>query len=295
MSDFPQLNQNVEEFNDSEITDMSLRDCAEIDEKQYRSLNEKQKAIVDNVLQLISNEIIEPQTTQSTYDNCMYINGIGGSGKTFIYSTLYYLLKAKNICMMSMAFTGIASILLPKGKTVHKTFHLPVPLHSDSTSNLKMQSKDAQNIKNAKLIVWDEALMAPRYALEIIDMTLKELMNNELPFGGKIIILGGDDRQLLPVLPSATRNEIINISLKSSHLWKYFRKFTLSQNMRIEPDEIEFCQFVKDIGDGLLNDENNNVEVPVECIAPEASNIVDEIYGEIIRKKNSMNWPVAQF
>lgn len=37
-----------------------------------------------------------------------------------------------------MAFTGIAAILLPAGKTVHKTFRLPVSLFADSSSAIKI-------------------------------------------------------------------------------------------------------------------------------------------------------------
>ncbi|KAG8174760.1 hypothetical protein JTE90_026660 [Oedothorax gibbosus] len=42
--------------------------------------------------------------------------------------------------------------------------------------------------------------MIPRKALEIIDRTLKNVMNNSLPFGGKTFILGGDFKQVLPVV-----------------------------------------------------------------------------------------------
>ena len=57
-----------------------------------------------------------------------------------------------------MAFTDIAAILLPHGKTVHKTFGMPVPLFSDSVSNIKNQSKDAQYLKKVDVFIWDEAL-----------------------------------------------------------------------------------------------------------------------------------------
>ena len=38
-----------------------------------------------------------------------------------------------------MAFTGIAATLLPKGMTVHKVLGFPVPLLSDSSSNIAMK------------------------------------------------------------------------------------------------------------------------------------------------------------
>ena len=70
-----------------------------------------------------------------------FIEGPGGSGKTFVYSTIYHLLKSEKKEVCSMAYTGIAAILLPGGKTVHKTFGIPVPTYSDSTSNIKVQQR----------------------------------------------------------------------------------------------------------------------------------------------------------
>ncbi|XP_011858924.1 PREDICTED: uncharacterized protein LOC105556440 [Vollenhovia emeryi] len=81
------------------------------------------------------------------------------------------------------------AMLLPAGKTVHKTFGLPVPLFADSPSNIKIQSKEAQYLKETDIFIWDEAPMAPRYALEIMDRTLRDIMNNDLPFSGKIVRL----------------------------------------------------------------------------------------------------------
>jgi len=42
-----------------------------------------------------------------------------------------------------MAFTDIAATLLLAGKTIHKTFGLPVLLFADSSSIIKIQSKEA--------------------------------------------------------------------------------------------------------------------------------------------------------
>ena len=69
-----------------------------------------------------------------------FIDGPGGSGKTFLYKTLiyYYLSEGKNI--ISMAWTGIAFILLPKGMTTHRTFRLPLHLDSIDNSFLKLES-----------------------------------------------------------------------------------------------------------------------------------------------------------
>ncbi len=56
-------------------------------------------------------------------------------------------------------------------------------------------------LKLAAIIIWDEAPMMSRYAMEALDRTLRKLMHNDLSFGGKIIVFGGDFRQVLPVIP----------------------------------------------------------------------------------------------
>ncbi|GKG56476.1 ATP-dependent DNA helicase PIF1-like protein, partial [Tanacetum coccineum] len=51
----------------------------------------------------------------------------------------------------------------------------------------------------AKLIIWDEASMAKRQAGEAVDQTMQDITGVKLPFGGKIMVLGVDFRQALPV------------------------------------------------------------------------------------------------
>jgi len=176
LADFPQMEQLIE--NNEEENYITLEEAMEIGTKQYKQLNEKQKEIVDTLLDKLNNA--------NNHNNCFYIDGPGGSGKTFIYTTIYHLARIRNKCVCTMAFTGIAATLLPTGKTVHKTFGLPVPLFADSSSAIKIQSKEAQYLKEIDIYIWDEAPMAPRYALEIMDRTLRDIMNNDFPFGGKL-------------------------------------------------------------------------------------------------------------
>ena len=126
--------------------------------------------------------------------------------------------------------------------------------------------------------------MAPKYAMEVVDRTLRDIMDNGSPFGGKIIVLGGDFRQLLSVKNRTTWGEIVDLSIKFSSLWRHFNKFSLSHNMRILPKEANFAKFLLDISDGVLNDDNNNFIIPDHCLAIADSDIV-EIYGNSIREK----------
>jgi ATP-dependent DNA helicase PIF1 len=90
---------------------------------------------------------------------------------------------------MAMAFTGVAAILLEDGKTLHTSFRLP--LNMDDSSSCKLSREERLKVKNTHIIICDEAPMAPVQALKMINATLKDIMQNNEPFGGKIIILAG--------------------------------------------------------------------------------------------------------
>ncbi|XP_058805595.1 uncharacterized protein LOC131672409 [Phymastichus coffea] len=285
LSNFPAMNQTV-------ITHLLVESCdqlsqthlADIGEQQYNLLNEQQKEIVDVILDLAT-----ATNDKVNNNNCLYIDGPGGSGKTFIYTTIYNLLCSKNIKVTSMAFTGIAAILLPKGKTVHKTFGLPVPMYSDSSSSITAQSKEGLLLKETRVFIWDEAPMAPRYALEIVNRTLKDVMNNDLPFGGKVMVLGGDFRQLLPIRLHGTRSETLNLSIKYSELWRHFIKYNLTTNMRVLPHEVDFAKFLILVGDGTLNDQHDNLTLPDHCILDINNDVVQTVFGKLILEKKFDN------
>ena len=46
--------------------------------------------------------------------------------------------------------------------------------------------------------------------------------------------------------------------------------------MRVLPNEVEFAQFLLDVGDGILNDQYDNLQVPVRCLAAADRDIVED-------------------
>ena len=90
----------------------------------------------------------------------------------------------------------------------------------------------AENIRHAKMLIFDEATMAPHNAIACINRLLQQIMRNNNPFGGKIIILGGDFRQTLPVVPHGSRSAITKASIKFNNLWNYFNILKLTSHVR---------------------------------------------------------------
>ncbi|KAK8933828.1 hypothetical protein KSP39_PZI015390 [Platanthera zijinensis] len=91
--------------------------------------------------------------------------------------------------------------------------------------------------------------MADRKALEAVDRSFRDATNISRPFGGKIMILGGDFRQVLPVVVNGTRAQIINASIVQSYLWSHVRILSLTENMRAKHD-IAFSEYLLRVGNG---------------------------------------------
>lgn len=128
--------------------------------------------------------------------------------------------------------------------------------------SIPKQSATANLLRKAELIIWDEAPMAKRFAIETLDRTLKDIMNNNVSFGGKVIVFGGDFRQVLPVVPKGTKEETINTSLVSSYLWPKMEKIKLTRNMRARSDH-GFSEFLLQVGNGdEPADNEDNIVIP---------------------------------
>nr|ABA98395.1 hypothetical protein LOC_Os12g27380 [Oryza sativa Japonica Group] len=109
--------------------------------------------------------------------------------------------------------------------------------------------------------------MTHRRCFEALDRTLRDILsetsppNSIIPFGGKPVVLGGDFRQILPVVPKGSRHAVINASITNSDLWKNVSILTLNINMRLlNPDlpvhkrnELrDFSEWILAVGNGTV-------------------------------------------
>ena len=78
--------------------------------------------------------------------------------------------------------------------------------------------------------------------LQCPDRLLRDIQNNDIVFGGKVLILG-NLQQILPVLHAA-RATIIENYLISCTLWDSFDTFVLTENIQINPGWVEFNLFL---------------------------------------------------
>lgn len=129
--------------------------------------------------------------------------------------------------------------------------------------------------------------MTKRQAAEALDRTMQDITDCNLPFGGKVMVFGGDFRQVLPVVRRGTRAQIVDSSLRMSPLWTSMKKMHLTHNMRARTDPW-FSDFLLRIGDGKEEVlDPNLIRVPDDMVIPYTNEkesmekLIDAIYPSL--------------
>jgi hypothetical protein len=253
-------------------------------QKLMQTLNADQALFVNRILSDIQ-EISEGNNQTC----CSYfVDGPGGSGKTMCYNTIISTCRSRGVNVASSAWTGIAATLLKDGRTIHNLFKLPVPVLDTSVCNVKPSSKHADYLRFVSLLIIDEASMIPANALAAIDKMLQDITSTNIPFGGKIFVLGGDFRQVLRVVPRKPPRVIIENCLKQSLLsvWNTFIIFHLTKNMRAGHEQQEFSKWLLQLGNDQLaanSDIPHSIELPPQC------NIVHDNIVQVVFCDNLQN------
>ena len=116
-------------------------------------------------------QVREPLRLPPLRPKLHFVWGRGGSGKTFLDQLLLDYVRsggedrrARRVAI-AVASSGIAALLLEGGRTVHSRFKVPINLLDPGVrANIKAQSNLAALLREAVLILWDEATMLSKEA-----------------------------------------------------------------------------------------------------------------------------------
>jgi hypothetical protein len=107
-------------------------------------LNQDQQDCFQTIVRAVTDD---PQTAH------FYLQGPGGTGKTFLYKTLCYHFRSLGKTILCVASTGIAALLLPNGRTSHSQFKIPINLNEASVSSISKNSQLASLLRLVDLII----------------------------------------------------------------------------------------------------------------------------------------------
>jgi ATP-dependent DNA helicase PIF1 len=144
--------------------------------------------------------------------------------------------------------------------------------------------------------------MQHKWVFEAVDRTLRDITGIDKPFGGKVILMGGDFRQVLPVVPRANRGQVVAACLnRSQRIWRHVHVMKLHLNMRVQrllqdgdaanaQRQQQFADWLKGIGEGtervyeVHGEEAIRIPDDVCCGGKDGTvdDLIEEIYGNLM-------------
>jgi hypothetical protein len=98
--------------------------------------------------------------------------------RPFSGTQLSHTFEDVKIFVLSVASSGVTSLLLPRGHIAHSRFRIPCDdLDESTTCNIKHGTMLCELIQAVSLIIWDEALMTHKIAFEALDRTLCDILS----------------------------------------------------------------------------------------------------------------------
>ncbi|XP_072060311.1 uncharacterized protein [Arachis hypogaea] len=237
-------------------------------QRYLQTITDEQQNAFDKILNAINSGI----------SGFFFLYGYGGTEKTFLWRTLSAAFRSSGQIVLNVASSGIAALLLPNGRTAHSRFKIPLSINEDS------------------------------HCFEALDKCFKDIMRNEsyfnpgLPFVGKVVVLGGDFRQILPIIPMGSRQDIVQALINSLYLWPSCEVIWLTRNIRLtkggslpEDEKLRcFAKWLIKIGDGLAGDSTNGeskVIIPEEILIDDNTSgfekLVSFVYPDLLLNINN--------
>jgi ATP-dependent DNA helicase PIF1 len=156
------ISPDVDPYNNILIANEMSYDTSKMLDKHnniYQTLYLEQLNAYHQVVDYVSNGL----------GQMFFIDGFGGSDKTYLWNVLSFHFRSEGKVVLNVSSSGIASLLLPGGRTAHSQFAIPLILTEESCCNIDKESKKAELLTMASLIIWDEAPMINRLGFKAFD------------------------------------------------------------------------------------------------------------------------------
>ncbi|XP_037481907.1 uncharacterized protein LOC119360319 [Triticum dicoccoides] len=143
----------------------NLLDADDLDSLEAKELTEEMsikvakedlelEATLNNEQQLAFDEIMDH--VLHTKGKVFFIDGPGGTGKTYLYKALLAKVRSMGLIAIATATSGIAASIMPGGRTAHSRFKIPINVQEDIVCNINKQGGTSELLRRASLIIWDE-------------------------------------------------------------------------------------------------------------------------------------------
>jgi hypothetical protein len=238
----------------------------------------------DRLLQLFTGEQSDALNTiiasigSNNGINVFAVLASAGCGKTVFANGLAASVRSRGGVVMSVAASALAAMLLTMGSTAHSQFHIPIPANEYSICSLSAEERS--QLKLADVIIWDECSMIHQHVADTVERSIRDIVRDNRPFGGKTVVFMGDFKQLLPVVRHGRGQDH---TMQRCAWWSQVQVITFSLNWRAVRYPA-YSAFLESVGSGLIE----TVNVPRDRIVSTYDAIIDAVYGSSFCSSNQI-------
>src|SRR4051812_44063572 len=103
------------------------------DTSLYKNLNNEQRKAYDEILATVDHQ----------RGGVFFVDGPGGTGKTFLYRALLATILGQGNIAVATATSGVAASIMPGGRTAHSRFKIPLKIDDGAICGFTKQSGTA--------------------------------------------------------------------------------------------------------------------------------------------------------
>ena len=118
--DYPRNIEDCQIFKEERPQD--IEEIISEKDKWLSLMNKEQKKAYDAIMNSIERNTDNPTPT----DHVFFVDGPGGTGKTLLFNAVLNTVRGNGDYALACATSGIVSILLKFGRTIHSRFKVPV-------------------------------------------------------------------------------------------------------------------------------------------------------------------------
>ena len=183
---------------------------------------------------------------------CLIINGVAGTGKSYLINGIRNLLQSK--CAVAYNIRGV---------TVHSLLKLPIGSRGKKDLTGQTLCRLQESVSNIGYIIIDEYSMLGQVTFGWIDKRSKQATGyNDKVFGGKSLILTGDPGQLPPVADkplyhAKPSNAVGEQGYQAYHMFDKVVKLTVNQRVQgMTSEQVQFRDLLLRLrkGDSTVDD-----------------------------------------
>ena len=188
-------------------------------------------------MQKLAYDIVKSNCDDTSFEKqklCLIINGVAGTGKSYLINAVRNLLQSK--CAVT-ATTGKAVYNI-RGITVHSLLKLPIGSRGNKDLTGQSLCRLQDNLNSIEYIIIDEYSMLSQVTFGWVHRHCKQATGyNDRVFGGKSLVLTGDPGQLPPVADkllyhTKPSNAVGEQGYQAYHMFDIAVKLTVNQRVQ---------------------------------------------------------------